>query len=180
MRKAISTLAVAALALTLGACGSDEKAAEKILEGAGGEDIDIDIDDGGDSGSITFSDEDGGGTYSFGEGEMPEELGYFPLPDDSTVMGVVTGSGGQGDGSIVSVAANGDFDEVVAGLKQGLDAEGYTVADTYTAENNGQKSTMFSYEGKGQSGTVTVNEDATNEGYNLVIGIITGDDTSGM
>lgn len=187
MRKAISILGTATLALALGACGGGndnnaaaEKAAEKMLEGLGGEGVDIDLEDGGGSGRITVGDEDGGGSVSFGGGEMPDELSYFPLPDDSTVIGVFTNSDSSGEGSMVTVAANGGFDEVVAGIEGGLENEGYTVTGVYTAESNGQKSTMFSYEGNGQSVSVTVNEDTTNEGYNLVIGIITGPDTSGM
>lgn len=186
MRKAISLLGIATLALALGACGGSskdkaaEKAAEKMLEGLGGGNVDIDLDNGGNSGTITFDDEEGGGSFSFGGGEMPDELSYFPLPGDSTVIGVMTGSDSGGEGSMVTVAANGSFDEVVAGIKGGLEAEGYTVAGVYNAENNGQKSTMFSYEGNGQSVSVSVNEDTSNEGYNLVIGIITSTDTSGM
>lgn len=203
MRKAISTLGVAALALTLGACGGDDdKAAEKILEGVGGEDVDLDIDedggsvsiggedggsididtDGDDSGSITFDDGEGGeGTISFGGGEMPEELKNFPLPDDSKVVGTVSGGSGEDNGAIVSVAANGDFDEVAGDVKKGLEDEGMTVSDTFSAEAEGKKTTMFTATGNGRAWTVTIGEDDTsNEGYSLLIGIMTAADTSGM
>lgn len=204
MRKAVSTLGVAALALTLGACGggSDEKAAEKaaekILEGVGGEDVDIDIDedggsvsiggedggsidvdtDGEDSGSITFGDGEGGeSTINYGGDEIPEDLSHIDLPDDYRVLSAVSSSDSGGMGAMATVAANGDVNEVADAIKAGLESDGYTVTDALSGSSGGVASVVLSYEGNGVTGTLSVADDTSTEGFNIVIAMTEGSDT---
>lgn len=176
MRKVVSALGVVALALTLGACGggdkADEKAAEGLVKGLTGQDVDISDD--GDTVKIKGDD---GSEINVG-GELPEELKDFPLPDDSKVISSLTGGTSGDTGSIVSIAANGDFDEVAAGLQKGLEDQGFTVEQAYSMETEGKKSAMYSATGNGRAFTVTLGEDDTTEGFSLMIRIMTGEDTT--
>ena len=180
MRKVLVGFGLAAIAaLALGACGGgdDNKAAEELANKLTGGSIDVNLDEDG-SGTIDVGGEDGG-SISVGGTELPEDLKDFPLPDDSEITSSYSSSGMGSSGSVVSVAANGDYKEVAADTQSGLEDAGFTISGTYTAESDGVGTASFAFEGNGTSGTVGITEDsAATEGYNLSITIITSQDAS--
>ncbi len=175
MRKALVGTGFAAIAaFSIGACGGDDagdKLAEGIIENATDGSVDIDIDGNGDGGNITFEGEDGSGSISIGGGEMPDELSDFPLPDGAQVISSYSGSGDTGGGAYVSVVATGDYEEVAAGIESGLEDSGYTISNTYSAQSNGVGTVTYGYEGNGMTGTVSVTQDSSTEGFDLLISI---------
>ena len=182
MRKVLTAVGLVAVsALALGACGGDDDAGnelgDKIVE-----DLVDDATDGSvnvDDGEVTFEGEDGEGSFTVGGGELADELADFPLPDDTEVISSYSGSSGDGTGgSVVSVAANGDYEEVAADIQGALEDDGFTISGTYNAESNGIGTATFTFEGDGMTGTVSVMEDSSTEGFNLLITIMTSEDTS--
>ncbi len=180
MRKALVGAGLVAMAaFTLGACGGDDDAgnelAEQLAEGATGGDIEIDED----SGEVSFEGEDGSGSFNVGGGEMPDDLADFPIPDDSEILSSYSGSSDESSGSVVSLAANGDYEEVSADMQSELEGAGFEISGTYTAEANGVGSSTFTAEGDGMSISVAVTEDTTSsEGFDLLISIVTTQDMS--
>lgn len=188
MRKVLTAVGLVAVsALALGACGGDddagdklaEKAAEELVDGASDGSVDLDIDDG--DASIDIGGDDGDVSIDIGGGELPEELADFPLPDDAKITSSYSGSSGDGSGgAIVSAAANGDYEEVAAGIQSGLEDNGFTISGTYNAESNGIGTASFTFEGDGTTGTVSVTEDETStEGFDLLISIMTSEESAG-
>lgn len=82
-------LVVTAMVLT--ACGNSaerlaEEAAERALESEGGGDVDIELGEDGEEGSIVVETEEGTQSMSFGSGELPDGL-TLPVMDGYEVIG---------------------------------------------------------------------------------------------
>ncbi|MCZ7535891.1 MAG: hypothetical protein M5T61_08200 [Acidimicrobiia bacterium] len=177
MHRALVGAGFAAIAaFTIGACGGDDDAGKKLTESLIENATDGSVDINSDDGTITYSGEDGSGSISIGGGEMPDELADFPLPDGAQVLSSYSGSGDTGGGSYVGVVANGDYEEVAAGIESGLEDAGYTISNTYTAQANGVGTVSYTFEGDGTTGTVSVMEDSSTEGFDLLISITTSID----
>jgi len=161
-------------ALALGACGGGDgkKLGEDIVKDVAGGSVDISIDDSG-GGSIDVGG-DNGGSINIGGGELPDELADFPIPDGAEVVASVSGSTDSGSGSMVTLAANGDYKEVSSDMQSQLEGSGFTITGDYEMENGGIGTRGFSFEGKGLQGTTIVIEEDSVEGYNLSISIVTG------
>lgn len=146
-------LIAAALAVPLVAvtgCGTDkladkasEKAAEKILESAGGEDVDIDIDQ--DSGKATFRDADGS-TFSIGGGDLPEDWPEeVPLPDGFTLEGSFSGVDDGQANFTVSGTLSGDPTEHFGALVDAFENDGWTEQHRSTTDASGSSMSSATY-----------------------------------
>lgn len=141
----IAVALVTSIALVAAGCGESvtekvaEKAAKEALEKEG---VTVSGDD--ESGSITFSDEEGKSSQlSYGDelpDDFPEEV---PLPDDAKITSAIkTGTEGEGAGFLIGAEVEQDADEVLKFYKAEL--EGYEqVMSASTAADSG----LASYEG---------------------------------
>lgn len=119
MNRAALTLVLALGLGTLGACGEDaadaiaENAAENAVERAAGEDVDIDIDEGGGDVSVTTGD----GSFSATTGELPDGFPDIPLLDGEIISAVAVDQGAD-SGWSVSMQLDGEaeqrLDEAIA------------------------------------------------------------------
>lgn len=77
------------LALVLVACGNAaETIAERAIEADSGGDVDVDFSNDGETVSVEFDDEDGGGSATFGGGDVPDGF-PIPVPNGGEVIQVV-------------------------------------------------------------------------------------------
>ncbi len=158
------------VALLLGAalvsgCGADEiadqateKAVEKQLEDAGGDDVDIDIDD------ETVKVETSDGTFEAGTGDLPE--GYpadqVPVVDGTVMFAVSDGDGGFS----VAVEYDGSADEAYAAAEQALTGAGLSPSDeidTLEGSNSGV------FQGNGYEVLVSVIDSAGSPAVNYIV-----------
>ena len=164
--KKISVFAlVSLLALFIFSCGSEkakeeaaEEAAEEFVEGllekASGENINIDINEDGETAEMTIEGADGEKITIKNEGtEIPENF-----PDDVyLVKGEIesVGSMASGEGEIITVVINpkDGFNDVVAKIKKEMKENGWTS----TMNMNMGKDAMLMYTKGENSVTITVN-----------------------
>lgn len=143
MKKLLSGLLAITLILSLSGCGLKEKAqqkvgeklAEKILEGAGGSDVDLDLD--GDKVVIKGKD---GEKMVFGDTEWPNSGIAKSIPEfkDGTVTSVMEIN----DSFMISLedVAEGDFEKYLAKIKKDFTEESYEMKSeghmTFGAQNS--------------------------------------------
>lgn len=126
-RPVLTLLAVPLLALALGACGGSDIAdsvAERAIEAAASEDVDLDIDT--DGGGVSIKGEDGETSYSAGGG-LPDGFptDIVDLVDGTIGMSVST-QNEKGEGWAVSVKADdNDAEAVFADAVGRLEAKGF-------------------------------------------------------
>lgn len=132
-------------------------AAEKVTENLVEEATGVEVDQDGDSVTITGEGEDGEQvTITGGEGgSVPEDFPTdFPIYD-----GKVTGSSSlaTGDGSMytVSVETEDGLDAVKAFFDEELEAEGWTVVFTNEMTQDGVTTVNYALEKAGRNGTIT-------------------------
>jgi len=153
-------IVVAVFFLSLSACSSgksdEEKAedmTESIIEMATGKDVDVNISEDSESGSITLKGEDGEEvSFSANETELPDD---FPS-DIYIVKGTIQGVGAMSsaDGQVVTfgVLTDKDFSEVAAKLKKEMESNGWK----NTMDMNQDKTSMQMYTKDDKSATITV------------------------
>ena len=142
-------------------CGSEktkeeaaEEFAESLLENASGGNVDIDINEDGETSEMTIEGEDGQKITIKSEGnEIPEN---FPK-DIYLVKGEIESSGSMssGEGEIITVVINpkDGFKDVVAKIKKEMKANGWTSSMNMNMESEAVQ--MYT-KGK-NSATITVN-----------------------
>jgi hypothetical protein len=143
-----------ALALIGAGCPLTQKAEEKVAEEAVEAMIENSVEDDGGSGdveieddSFTFTDNETGETFSFGEGaDLPEEFpNDVPLYQPSTVL--ASSSSNNNQDFTVSLQTSDDFDTVADFYDDEIESEGWEVDDN------------ASFSGDGQTVTITANKD---------------------
>ncbi|MBD3281926.1 hypothetical protein GF391_04245 [Candidatus Uhrbacteria bacterium] len=89
-----------------------EKMTEKMLESMGGENVDVDVSDGGDAATVKIDNEDGSGEMMFGdEVELPDDLSDSVLIyDDATPMSVIRNLGGN-RGAMITLKTDASIDD---------------------------------------------------------------------
>lgn len=151
------------LFLALSACGSEksdeEKAtdfAESFIENVTGNDVDIDIDEDGESGSITLKGKDGEEvSFSANETELPDD---FPS-DIYVVKGEIQGVGtmSSDDGQVVTfgVKTKEDFSDVKETIIKEMKSNGWENTMTMGA---GEESMQMYIKDK-KSATITIGKE---------------------
>lgn len=157
------------MSLVLVACGGvseqlAEKAAEKALEQSmeSGGNVDIELDEEGDSGQIKVETEDGTQTMQMGGGEVPSEL-TIPLLDGYTVVMSIVTPGPDG----TTIILNLEYPE--SSLSDLVDFyKDYFASDEGVSESNfsGDGSETWMWVSSDQNTSVTVGH---TEGDELVI-----------
>jgi len=163
------------LSLVIAACGGADNAAnsiaEKVVEQASGNNVDISSDDGG----LTMSVEgdDGIDTVSFNE-DLPEGF-PFPVPDTYEVGGAFTYEGDAGTSYSVVIQVSADqFDAMEEMYQSWMESEGFTV-DTTELGDDTSKVALIEGErddvsaGASLSLEAVSNDDAGNVTYATVI-----------
>jgi len=159
MKKINLIILVSIFFLALSACGSgksdEEKAedmAESIIGNITGEDVDIEVDEDGESGSITMKTEDGEITISGNEKELPDD---FPS-DVYVIKGVIQGVGNMSskDGNVVSfgVLTDEDFSDIKETIQRKMESNGWK----NTAIMGDVKGSVQMYTKDEKSATITV------------------------
>ncbi len=152
-------------ALVTGGCGADEiadqateKALEKQVEDATGDDVDIDIDE--EKVKVETSD----GTFEAGVGDLPDgyPAGDVPVVDGSVLVAVAAGDGAFS----VAVEYDGSADEAYAAAKQALTGAGLSESeaiDTLEGSNSG------AFEGNGYEVFVSVLDVGSKPRVNYIV-----------
>ncbi len=166
---------ILALSLVVAACGGTDDAAnsiaEKIVEQASGDNIDISTDDGG----LTMSVEgdDGIETVSFNE-DLPDGF-PFPVPDTYEIGGAFTYESDAGTSYSVVIEASADeFDSLKEMYQSWLDGEGFTVDVTEMGSGNDRLALLLGERddvsaGVSMSLEAVSNDDAGNVNYATTI-----------
>ena len=157
--RAASAAAAAGIALALAGCGEQiaEEVVERQVEGAlgtAGGDVEIDIDEEGESGSITVEGEDGDATFSFGGSDLPEGFPAELVPDGATIETSSTIASGDGAMDMVSFITDRATDELFDHYVDLLPSLGYTVDQQI--ENTINDVTSFTVAGSGEGVTITI------------------------
>jgi hypothetical protein len=136
-----------------------EKAAEEAMEEAtGGE---VDIEDDGDSVTITTEGEDGESvTISGGDtAEVPDSFpDDFPLYKGD-VVGSSSLTSGEGSMVTVSVETDDDPDDIKAYFEDQLDAKGWNILFQSDVSQDGQTAMNYTVEKGGRNGSVGIVSD---------------------
>ncbi|VAV97550.1 hypothetical protein MNBD_ACTINO01-1759 [hydrothermal vent metagenome] len=166
---------IVTLSLVVAACGGTDDAAnsiaEKIVEQASGNSVDISTDDGGLTMSVEG--EDGTETVSFNE-DLPEGF-PFPVPDTYELGGAFTYESDAGTSYSVVIQVSADeFDALKEMYQSWMDSEGFTVDTTEMGSGN-EKFALISGERDDVSAGVSMsleavsNDDAGNVTYATMI-----------
>lgn len=159
-RRFLLAATAGALALSGTACDAvgdqiAEEAAEQIAEQAGGEGVDIEVDEDGGQISIESSE----GTLDIGGGELPDAFPEgVPLPDGHEVASSMTQGSDGAQSVFVTVSAPGTHDELVSSLESGLTDAGWTIDDTAQMSSNDFASTTFSVSRDDWTGSISVTQ----------------------
>jgi hypothetical protein len=144
----VAMVAILSLALVGGGCNPFQKAqdkaedkaaevmAEKLLESMGGEGMDVDIKDGGESATVTIQDEEGGGEMMFGENvKLPKDLDEgVVIYKDSTPKSVIRDLGGA-KGAMVVLQTDDDIQSVANWYVEEYEGDGWTKYQTVSIED---------------------------------------------
>lgn len=160
IRRAAAAAAVLGVATALAGCGGDqiaEEVVERQVEGAlgtAGGDVEIDIDEEGESGSITVEGEDGDATFSFGGSDLPEGFPAELVPDGATIETSSTIASGDGAMDMVSFITDRATEELFDHYVDLLPSLGYTLEQQI--ENTINDVTSFTVAGSGEGVTITI------------------------
>ena len=165
MKKINLIIAVSIFFLALSACGSEksdeERAAdfaESLLENVTGNDVDIDLDKDGESGSITIKGKDGEEvTFSSDETELPDGFPSDVYVVDGEKQGI--GSMGSNDGQVVTfgVQTDEDFSDVKETIIEEMKSNGWE--NTMTMGAGEESMQMYTKDDKSTTVTVTKKDD---------------------
>ena len=166
---------ILALTLVVAACGGTDDAAnsiaEKIVEQASGDSVDISTDDGG----LTMSVEgdDGIETVSFNE-DLPDGF-PLPVPDTYDVGGAFTYETDTGTSYSVVIQVSADeFDAMKEMYESWMESEGFTVDTTELGDDTSKVALIFGERddvsaGASMSLEAVSNDDAGNVTFATVI-----------
>jgi len=166
---------IVTLSLVVAACGGADNAAnslaEKVVEQASGNSVDISTDDGG----LTMSVEgdDGTQTVSFNE-DLPEGF-PFPVPDTYEVGGAFTYESDAGTSYSVVIQVSADqFDAMKEMYQSWMESEGFTVDTTVLGDDTSKVALIFGERDDVSAGAslsleAVSNDDAGNVTYATVI-----------
>ncbi len=161
---------IVALMVVAAACSAPDDAAEAIaermLEQAGGGNVDISTDDDGGF-TMSVEGEDGTETVSFNEG-IPDGF-PFPVPDDYEVGGTFTYESDAGTGySVVIQTGEAAFDDVKEMYVSWLEGEGFEVSVDEMSGTSGKFAFITAERGDVIAGVSMTIEPVSNEGSNVV------------
>lgn len=154
----LTTAAAAALTLAATGCSSvgdaiAERAAEEVLEQAGGDDLEIDLDDDGEGISIQSSE----GSLDIGGGTLPNSFpDDMPLPEPHEVIGAFEQTDGDTAFMSVNIETSGDVDGVAADLEGALESSPWTIDDTIEFSSSGDTSVTFQVSDGDRTGGISV------------------------
>ena len=163
MKKINLIIAVSIFFLALSSCGSgksdEEKAAdfaESFIENVTGNDVDIDLDKDGESGSITIKGEDGEEvTFSSDETELPDDFPSDVYVVNGERQGVGAMSSNEGQVVTFGVKTDEDFSDVKEKIIEEMKSNGWENTMTMGA---GEES-MQMYTKDDKSATITVTKE---------------------
>lgn len=174
--KKLSVFVLASLFIIgIASCGSEkteeeiaEKLAENLLENATGGNIDIDINEDGETAEFTIEGEDGEKITIKSEGtEIP---GNFPS-DVYLVKGEIetVGSMASGEGEMITVVINpkDGFNDVVTKIKKEMKANGWT--STMNMNMGGEAMLMYTKGENSATITVTTNDNKVEAAYMVTV-----------
>lgn len=147
-------LAAVVLGLVTAACGqAAETIAEQAIESQGGGDVDLDIDQDGETVGFDVENEDGSASVQFGEQDLPDDF-PVPVPDGGEVLMTSTSDMGGQQGSQASLQYPADdYEDLVefyAGVfdshddTQTFSMTGDAASTTYVSESAGWSVTIVS------------------------------------
>lgn len=152
---------------------ASEKAAEKIIESAGGEDVDIDIDD--DSGEATFRSADGS-MFSVGGGELPDGWpDEVPLPDGFTLEGSFSGSDGDKSTFNVTGSLTGDAAEEFNRIADAFTGAGWTEENRSTSNSGGSTMASATYSNSTWTVSLLVTGEDGEDGVGVIYTVVPTD-----
>lgn len=153
--------AVVALGIVAALAGCGEQIAEEVVErqvegalGTAGGDVEIDIDEDGESGTITMEGEDGDATFSFGGSDLPEGFPAELIPAGATIETSSTIASGDGAMDMVSFVTDRATDELFDHYVDLVPSLGYTLEQQM--ENTINDVTSFGVTGSADGVTVTI------------------------
>lgn len=165
-------ITVGVLGIVGTSCGDGgDDAAERLIEDASGGDLDVDIDDDGQS--VRIEGEDGDSEFTFGTGELPDGFPEdFPMPDDVSVESGTSVDGGAGFS--VGLDYAGSVDDAADFYRDALPNAGFEVTATQQQEVEGRQTVIFAISGNGWDGTVSAADSP--DGDTLISIILTRDE----
>lgn len=141
---------------TVGCSSIAEKATERVLEeaaGAGGEEVDIDLQDG------SFRIETSEGTFESGTGDLPDGFpDQMPLPDDHVVVASMGSSDDSGSSALVNLEVPSSVEDMVAFYQDRLPAEGWEITGTTQSTTGDGSWHALQVAGHGLEGTVNLSD----------------------
>ena len=159
-------------ALALAGCGGitdsiTENVVEEVAEQAAsvdGQDVDIDFDADGETGSINVTGPDGEQLSIGAGGDLPQDFpADIPLPDGGyEVLSSFSDSSGAAN---VTLQASGSYDDLVAQYESALPAAGYEITSQF---NQAGSSQVYTAEGNGRTLNVSI---TTASGTNVNINV---------
>ena len=165
--KKINVLILASIfILAISACGSDksdeEKAAdfaESFIESVTGNEVDIDVNEDGESGSITIKGKDGEEvTLTGNQTELPDDFPSDVYVVDGEREGVGTMSSSDGQVVTFGVKTNDDFSDVKETIIEEMKSNGWE--NTMTMGSGEDSMQMYTKDDK--SATITVGKEGDN------------------
>lgn len=146
----------------------DEADEPEDRDDADDEDVDIDVDDDGQT--ITITGDDGEATIQAGgDVDLPDDFPAGLIPDDADVVEVISYDEGGTTSYIVAVESSEEPGDMYDELLEGLDDEGYSVVNKMLMEGGSDESAIVIVATKGSETVNITGGGEEGEGFTYMI-----------
>ncbi len=141
-----------------------EKATEKMLETAGGEGTDVDIDS--ETGEMTIK---SGDTEITSSAKLPSDWpSDVPTYTGATISGSFSSSSEGQFGGWITLATSDSADKVKTWYADSLSQEGWTEESNFSSSSDGVDSTLVSYTKSERNLLISIGQDSSDENLTTV------------